>query len=61
MKGLDPVKQGGAIRRVSGVLTETAALYENLTVAENLAFRSFDGRMPQAADVAVSHLAGTYR
>jgi beta-mannosidase len=29
--------------------------------ARAVAFRSFDGRMPGAADIAVSHVAETYR
>jgi ABC-2 type transport system ATP-binding protein len=38
VSGLDTRKDGEAIRARSGVLTETAALYENLTVEENLKF-----------------------
>ena len=36
--GFDPVSQGEAIRRKTGVLTETPALYERLTARENLEF-----------------------
>lgn len=36
--GLDPVSQGEAIRRKTGVLTETPALYERLSARENLSF-----------------------
>lgn len=36
--GFDPVSQGGDVRRRTGVLTETPALYERLTARQNLAF-----------------------
>ncbi len=36
--GMDPTRQGNQIRARSGVLTETANLYEGMTVADNLAF-----------------------
>jgi ABC-2 type transport system ATP-binding protein len=36
--GLDPVTQGDAVRRQTGVLTETPSLYERLTAYDNLAF-----------------------
>jgi ABC-2 type transport system ATP-binding protein len=36
--GLDPVTQGDLVRRQTGVLTETPALYERLTARENLDF-----------------------
>jgi ABC-2 type transport system ATP-binding protein len=36
--GCDPYKDGIAIRRKTGVLTETPALYERLTALENLMF-----------------------
>ncbi len=36
--GLDPVTQGEDIRRKTGVLTETPALYERLSARENLEF-----------------------
>lgn len=36
--GMDTRKDGSAIRARSGVLTESAQLYENLTVEENLKF-----------------------
>lgn len=36
--GLDPVTQGHEVRRLSGVLTETPALYERLTAYQNLEF-----------------------
>lgn len=38
IKGLDSVKDGEKIRKFSGVLTETASLYENMTAEENLKF-----------------------
>ena len=36
--GYDSVRDGNAIRALSGVVTETAALYEHMSVWENLAF-----------------------
>jgi ABC-2 type transport system ATP-binding protein len=36
--GLDPTRQGQAVRRRTGVLTETPAMYERLTARENLEF-----------------------
>lgn len=36
--GFDPVTQGESIRRKTGVLTETPALYERLSAQENLKF-----------------------
>jgi len=36
--GKDPLKEGSSIRRETGVLTETSALYERLTARENLLF-----------------------
>lgn len=36
--GLDPSAQGGQVRRKTGVLTETPALYERLSARENLTF-----------------------
>ncbi len=36
--GYDPRLQGGSIRQVAGVLTETPALYERLTARQNLKF-----------------------
>jgi ABC-2 type transport system ATP-binding protein len=36
--GYDPAAQGESIRRTTGVLTETPALYERLTARENLEF-----------------------
>ena len=36
--GVDPAKQGGEVRRQTGVLTETNALYERLTARQNLTF-----------------------
>jgi ABC-2 type transport system ATP-binding protein len=36
--GLDPTKDGDAIRQQTGVLTETNALYERLSARQNLAF-----------------------
>jgi ABC-2 type transport system ATP-binding protein len=36
--GLDPATQGEAVRRKTGVLTETPALYERLSARDNLEF-----------------------
>jgi len=36
--GYDPYKDGVAVRRKTGVLTETPALYDRLTAVENLTF-----------------------
>lgn len=36
--GMDSVKNGSEIRKICGVLTETASLYENMTARENLQF-----------------------
>ena len=36
--GKDPLREGSAIRKETGVLTETTALYERLTARENLLF-----------------------
>lgn len=36
--GMDPVRDGEAVRRKTGVLTETPALYERLTARQNLEF-----------------------
>jgi len=36
LNGLDPAVQGSEVRRHTGVLTETPALYEQLTARENL-------------------------
>ena len=36
MLGLDPVADGSALRRRTGVLTETPSLYESLTARDNL-------------------------
>ncbi len=36
--GLDPATNGGAVRRASGVLTESAGFYAHLTGTENLDF-----------------------
>jgi ABC-2 type transport system ATP-binding protein len=36
--GFDPVTQGGEVRRRTGVLTESPALYERMTARENLRF-----------------------
>lgn len=38
INGLDPVTHGSQIRKETGVLTETSALYERLTARENLQF-----------------------
>jgi ABC-2 type transport system ATP-binding protein len=44
--GLDPVTQGDQVRRKTGVLTETPALYERLTARENLTFFATLAGMP---------------
>lgn len=36
--GKNPLKEGSSVRRETGVLTETSALYERLTARENLLF-----------------------
>lgn len=49
VNGLNTVKQGDLIRRRTGVLTETANLYEHMTVAENLSFFAELYNVPTAA------------
>jgi len=44
--GLDPVTQGDQVRRQTGVLTETPALYERLTARQNLEFFATLAGMP---------------
>jgi ABC-2 type transport system ATP-binding protein len=44
--GLDPVTQGDQVRRQTGVLTETPALYERLSARENLDFFATLAGMP---------------
>ncbi len=44
--GLDPVTQGDQVRRQTGVLTETPALYERLTARQNLDFFATLSGMP---------------
>lgn len=46
--GLDPFTQGEAVRRQTGVLTETPALYERLTAHQNLEFFGKLASMPTA-------------
>jgi ABC-2 type transport system ATP-binding protein len=46
--GLDPTTQGEAVRRKTGVLTETPALYERLSARENLEFFGTLHEIPQA-------------
>ena len=46
--GLDPTTQGEAVRRRTGVLTETPALYERLSARENLEFFGTLHEIPQA-------------
>ncbi len=46
--GLDPVAQGDQVRRQTGVLTETPALYERLTARQNLRFFGTLSGMPEA-------------
>jgi ABC-2 type transport system ATP-binding protein len=36
--GFDPTREGDKVRQISGVLTETPALYERLTARQNLEF-----------------------
>jgi len=43
--GMDPTRQGQQVRRQSGVLTETPALYERLTAWQNLEFFGTIGGM----------------
>ena len=47
--GLDPVTQGEQIRRKTGVLTETPALYERLSAKENLEFFGTLAEVPEQA------------
>ncbi len=46
--GLDPVTQGEQVRRKTGVLTETPALYERLSARENLRFFGTLAEIPEA-------------
>ena len=46
--GLDPTTQGETVRRKTGVLTETPALYERLSARENLEFFGTLHEIPQA-------------
>ncbi|HNR02113.1 MAG TPA: ABC transporter ATP-binding protein [Anaerolineaceae bacterium] len=46
--GKDSVRQGSQIRRETGVLTETSALYERLTARENLLFFGRVYGMPES-------------
>ena len=46
--GLDPATQGDEIRRQTGVLTETPALYERLTAWQNIEFFGVLAGMPSA-------------
>jgi ABC-2 type transport system ATP-binding protein len=45
--GFDPVTQGGEVRRRTGVLTESPALYERMTARENLIFFGTMYGMPE--------------
>lgn len=45
---LDPATQGESVRRKTGVLTETPALYERLSARENLEFFGTLHEIPQA-------------
>lgn len=46
--GFDPATQGEQIRRKTGVLTETPALYERLSARENLRFFGTLAEIPEA-------------
>jgi ABC-2 type transport system ATP-binding protein len=46
--GLDPVTHGEQVRRQTGVLTETPALYERLTARQNLTFFATLAGVPRA-------------
>jgi ABC-2 type transport system ATP-binding protein len=46
--GFDPVTQGSQVRRQTGVLTETPALYERLTARQNLEFFGARSGLPAA-------------
>ncbi len=46
--GLNPTRQGTEIRRQTGVLTETPALYERLTARQNLEFFATLCEMPKS-------------
>ena len=48
VSGCDTRREGGAIRARSGVLTETATLYETMTVEDNLKFYAELYGVPQA-------------
>jgi len=50
--GFDPVTQGESIRRKTGVLTETPALYERLSARENL---NFFGTLQGLSDSELIH------
>jgi ABC-2 type transport system ATP-binding protein len=45
--GMDPARDGAAIRQRTGVLTETPALYERLSARENLTFFATLQNLPQ--------------
>lgn len=55
VKGLDSLKNGEEIRRISGVLTETASMYENMTAEENLKFFADIFRVP--CDIAKNRIS----
>lgn len=50
--GLDPTREGQQVRRRTGVLTETPALYERLTARQNLEFFGTLCEMPRPARTA---------
>jgi ABC-2 type transport system ATP-binding protein len=59
--GLDPVTQDDQVRRQTGVLTETPALYERLTAHQNLDFFATLAGMPAAArNERVNELLGFF-
>jgi ABC-2 type transport system ATP-binding protein len=47
--GLDPSQQGEAVRRRTGVLTETPSLYERMSARDNLLFFGTLGEVEEAA------------
>jgi len=55
--GFDPVKQGSEVRRRTGVLTETPALYERLSARQNLVFfGTLSNLTPEEIDIRSTEL-----